>query len=251
MLNKESMQNATVYYRSRNGGAEELLEDTIIHNIHDLVPSKGPLWIGGSLKIGGGQPDLTVVNYDERVYDLGRHDLLDPLILSYLHGVRSASVATISRRINRSMAGLINRINALVETGIIQESSGQYALEKRWRDVLADVITIEAKVANWKKAVSQAARNRLFSSGSYVALPIDLASRIQDTEVFRTLGIGLIAVGGFDKIRVLLKSRSFNRKVWKYYYTIASHIADSITVQESKNAIYRPSRQSEDGFSSI
>lgn len=55
------------------------------------------------------------------------------------------------------------------------------------------LIAIEVKLRDWKRAVRQAALNTSYCHYSYIAIPYNLAEKI-NKETFGQLGIGLIGV---------------------------------------------------------
>jgi hypothetical protein len=57
------------------------------------------------------------------------------------------------------------------------------------------VIAIEAKIANWRKALQQAFLNLFVAEYSYVAVP-EIRLRSIDRDCFGRAGIGLLAVNG-------------------------------------------------------
>jgi hypothetical protein len=88
--------------------------------------------------------------------------------------------------------------------------------------VLPEILTIEVKVADWRRALSQAARNCIFSHRSFVALPEKIASRIRSETLFRELGIGLLSIDASRDVRVLRRARRVTPRAWTYYYSLAS-----------------------------
>jgi hypothetical protein len=81
------------------------------------------------------------------------------------------------------------------------------------------------KVANWKKAVAQAARNRIFCHRAYIALPLSLALRLRREESIRHLGLGLLGVTNQHDVLLVRAARQRRPKVWTYYYLLAAMAA--------------------------
>lgn len=61
-------------------------------------------------------------------------------------------------------------------------------------DFCKNVVTIEAKIENWKQAFFQARRNQFISDYCYIAISEDFESR-PDKNVLKEFGIGLLVVG--------------------------------------------------------
>jgi hypothetical protein len=166
-------------------------------------------------------PDLTVVSYRHPISRVFGFDPQSAEVLGYLRAVRRARLDTIVDRVRRSMAGIVDLLDDLVGIGVVRKEKHSYALDAAWRDILPEIVTVEAKVSNWRRAVDQAGRNRLFAHRSYVALPTAAAKRMQDHCPARDWGIGIIAVANDGSVRVLRRARQHSPRVWTYYYQIA------------------------------
>jgi hypothetical protein len=119
------------------------------------------------------------------------------------------------------MSGVVELLDDLVGIGVVSKQNHSYSLDATWRDILPEIVTVEAKVSNWRRAVDQAGRNRLFAHRSYVALPTAAAKRMQGSDPVRAWGIGIIAVRDDGTVHVLRKARQHSPRVWTYYYQIA------------------------------
>lgn len=76
-----------------------------------------------------------------------------------------------------------------------------------------DIIAVELKLRNWKRAVWQAVHNRQIATRSYIAVPEGSAPHV-DRAMLRSLGVGLI-VTDMKRARILLpahQSRYVNEK---------------------------------------
>ena len=128
-----------------------------------------------------------------------------------------AKAKTISSRVQLPISTVEKCLTSLYEKGIVIASK-----DKFWvAPILPEIITIEAKVSNWKGAFQQAARNLIFSHRSFIALPDKVASRVREQPLLKQLGIGLLAVSNDDDVRIIKRSRKSSPKVWQYYYKLA------------------------------
>ena len=78
-----------------------------------------------------------------------------------------------------------------------------------------EIVAVELKLRDWKKAVWQAASNRQVAAYSYVALPSASAAAI-DRRLMVSLGLGLIIADPADDARIVLRakrSRYVNRRI--------------------------------------
>jgi hypothetical protein len=146
-------------------------------------------------------------------------------ILAYLRAVGRARLDTITSRLRQPREIIIRRLDGLVTAEAVSNNSNTFSLLPRWRDILPEIVTVEAKVSNWRKAVDQASRNRIFSHKSFVALPERVAQRVQSEKIFDTLGLGLLSVDESHAVAVLRQPRRGQPRVWTYYYDLAFLIA--------------------------
>lgn len=57
------------------------------------------------------------------------------------------------------------------------------------------IVAIEVKIKNWKRALQQAYRNKLFADYAYVALPKKFSTpAITNIKTFRQAGVGLLVI---------------------------------------------------------
>src|SRR5207248_3145624 len=95
MLNSSTEVN---YFRPRIDGPELRIEDAVVAKLTRIFSRNDwPLWVGGSVPIGAGFPDLVSVWYDPQVITLADYDSPDGHILAYLRSVRRARFDTIAQ----------------------------------------------------------------------------------------------------------------------------------------------------------
>ena len=214
-------------FRSLRKGPEATLQLTVQSQLDDLFPPAGkPTWTAGSVPLGAGVPDILRTAFEPEILHLADMDATSIAMVAYLRTVGRARTDTIAARVG-GVQRIDQRIANLIDANIIVANRGLCSLTQRWRSVLPEVMSIEVKVADWRKALSQAARNRIFSNTSYVALPKSVASRIRHEASFTSLGIGLLGIEGDDVI-IMRRARRLKPRAWHYYYTIASLAADEL-----------------------
>jgi DNA-binding Lrp family transcriptional regulator len=214
-------------FRPRRHGPEALIQDIVAGRIPELFSPSEHSWTGASVPLGAGIPDLVVVSYKPQVFALPNIELSDAQILAYLRAVGKARLETIAQRMGKSPKKLIDRLDCLVEASAIETSSKTFSLTPPWRQILPEIITIEVKVSHWKRALEQAARNKIFAHLSLVALPEKIAARVRTEALFSRLGVGLISVSDDGTAAVIRKARRTQPTVWTYYYQLASLLAKS------------------------
>lgn len=213
-------------FRHLRRGPEAKLQLAVQSKLDELFPpTTKPVWTGGSVPLGAGIPDIVRAVYEPEITALTGADSTSLAVLAYLRTVGKARRDTISLRLCKTERAIRLRLAAMEAASILTEQNSSYVLASKWRCVLPEVLSIEVKVADWRRALSQAARNRIFSNKSYVALPESVAARIRDEDIFKRLGIGLLAVSENDDVRIVRRPRSARPKAWQYYYCLASMAA--------------------------
>jgi hypothetical protein len=214
------------YFRPRRPGPEVQLENVVAERIPDLFGGGAhPMWTAGSVPIGAGRPDLVVVSYRPEVLALADLEMPNAHVLAYLRAAGSARLGTLTDRMRRPRQTLIRCVNGLVELDIVSRDAEILSLSPQWREILPEVVTIEVKVTDWRRAVDQAARNCIFAHRSFVAVPEAVAERVRREPVFARLGIGVLSVTDDNDVCVRRRGRRHRPSVWAYYYRLASLVA--------------------------
>lgn len=222
------------HFRPRRPGPEQALEDVIISGLPGFLAWGEYWWLGGSLPLGAGSPDLLAVRYERALENAGVLGREAIEVLAYLRVVGQARRDTVASRLQFSMAAADAGIVALGEAGALDATAGELlALTPQWREVLPEIIAIEVKVSDWRRALAQATRNLVFAHRSFVALPADLADRVRTRYEFAQVGVGIIAVGDNSDITVSRRSRRSGPRAWRYYYELASHIATTTGIGDA------------------
>lgn len=224
------MSQTVTEFRPLRAGPEAILQKQVEDTLPDLFPQTDRLvWTASSVPIGAGRPDIVVTTYNPEVVVLSDVDIEAHSVLAYLRAAGRARPDTISVRIGRNLKRVEKSLSLLAEANVIIVDNGAYSVSAGWRMVLPEVITIEVKVADWRRAISQAARNRVFAHRTFVALPSDVADRVASASSWTELGIGLIAIEGNGEVRVVRRPRRHLPKAWTYYYSLAFMAAEHLS----------------------
>jgi len=191
--------------------------------------------------IGAGLPDIVVASCDPAMSAVARVEAPHAAILAYLRGVGRARAETIAARLAQPLRKVLRCLDLLTRSEAIMNSSGTYSLATAWRNPLPEIVSVEVKVADWQKAVSQAGRNCIFSHRSFVALPLPIAQRVRSEIVFRQTGVGLLAVDDDHEVALLRPSPRREPRVWTYYYELASLAACHFA--EAQDELHRTHRR--------
>ena len=226
------MQATSVrYFRPRVEGPEQRIEDAVVDSLVDIFARNDwPVWLGGYVPIGAGFPDVVSVWYDPQVVTLAGFESPDGHILAYLRSVRRARSDTIAEHLRYTTAMVESRIAWLEDSEVVaRESEHSFSILPAWRQILPEVVTIEAKVADWQSALQQAIRNCIFAHRSFVALPESVALRVNATPGFAQYGVGILAVTDTGDVRVHRDARKSKPSVWNYYFHLAALAAKDLT----------------------
>jgi hypothetical protein len=221
-------------FRESRPGPELAIETVVAERLPDLLgeSSGGSVWRGASPAIGAGMPDLVFAWHGPEVWQLcGAHDTASAL-LGYLRSVTRARPETLSTRLGLPLGPVREALECLVQRLVVSEVLGCFALSAGWKNILPEIVAVEAKVSNWKKAVQQAARNRVFAHRCFVAVPATLAWRVCSDPWVKKLGIGVVSVTEAGDATIERKARYDEPLVWAYYYHVASLI-----VKESQDRV--------------
>ena len=215
-------------FRPRRPGPEGAIQDTVAERVSSFItPSDADVWSAAALPLGAGVPDLVVASYRREVLALANVDISHFEILAYLRVVGRAHPVTIAERLRTPEKILRKRLDVLVDACALVVSNDIFILPPVWKQILPEIVTIEVKVADWQRAVEQAARNRIFAHRSYIALPQRTAERVRMEPLLGQLGLGLVSVTAEKTIEIIRKPRRRQPVVWTYYYKLASIIARS------------------------
>jgi hypothetical protein len=194
-----------------------------------LGPTAVDIWTAAALPLGAGVPDLVVASYHRDVLALAHVDISDSEILAYLRAVGRARLQTISQRLQMPEKAAQKRLNALLDARALSVCDDVFVLPPQWKEILPEIVTIEVKVADWRRAVEQASRNKIFAHRSYVAVPLSVAERIRMEPLFTQLGLGLVGVDDDKGLQIVRKARHRQPVVWTYYYRLAVVLARSFS----------------------
>jgi hypothetical protein len=141
----------------------------------------------------------------------------DIKILHYIStcGKRGTSISKIIEILNFNNKELTKSLNRLIEADLIEKFDLKvYVKDLNKKFFIKKIISIEAKINNWKNAIFQAQLNENFSSHSYVLLP---AEKINDNVLSSFTGrTGLLAQDGGKPV---LKKKAERTKIPGSYFS--------------------------------
>jgi len=158
-----------------------------------------------------GFPDIVIAHWRPRAF-AGWNNSRPPLgatdvrILHFLHGVRGADMETLCRMLDPRQARLADSLERLQLAQLVRLRGDVWVPRALSRTFgIRDLIAVEAKVRDWRRALEQASLNKWFASRSYVLMPI---SSVGDSVLrhAKDLGVGVIARCDDEEMKELLES---------------------------------------------
>lgn len=214
------------FFRSRIPGPEIVLEDVVTNNIEEFTPTDGlPSWIACSPRIGAGMPDVLFAYYNPEVYALTGREFSHTQLLAFLRAMRGAQLDSILIHLKYSEKNLRRYLEELINVNVIEQYDSNYYLTKTWLNIIPTIVTVEIKVQDWRRAVSQASRNKIFSNQSYVALPKAVSDRVKNDPTFVDHGIGLLSIEN-ESVHKEIEAAQTQPQIWEYYYRLALLLAN-------------------------
>lgn len=95
-------------------------------------------------------------------------------------------------------------LRQLRETGHLVDAGGGVTRAPGLQDPYLELIAVEAKLDDWRRAEAQAERYRTYADAAYVALPLERISPVA-REYFERTPVGLLAVGA--QVEVVIPAR--------------------------------------------
>lgn len=215
------------FYRPRRPGPELELEDAFLSDRSGVLDDSKQWWLAGSLPLGAGRPDIVAVHYEDSLDSVGELRRESVEVLAYLRAVGRARLDTVAERLQYTEDVTEAAVAFLHDVGALRPGGGALALTPVWRELLPEVVAIEFKVSNWRRALSQATRNLLFAHQSFVALPSRVAARVCGAPEFIFQGVGIISVPDEGQATIARRARCGPPRSWRYYYELASRVVTS------------------------
>jgi len=207
------------------------------------------------LPIGMGVADIVLgaANLPHLVARLKRQHMIpseikgiEAVILSYLYVHRRFSAETVARRSGLDLSTTRRALTNLVEWELCSKPTSTTYLRNPISEHIYYLVSIEGKLTNWRKALEQASRNRLFAAYSYVVLDSRRAKgALENLDLFKAHGIGLaVARAHTQSVKIICRPVPPHRPVSNVFSVIAKEALtarilekDIILSESAKNAL--------------
>ncbi len=180
---------------------EAELIQTVLDQLEKFLPFTGDYAAFQEVPIGAGIVDVMIgaahtAQLATRITDqklaTRRIKGIEAVVLASLYDRKPLKLETITRRCHLESKKVQTSLNRLLNWGFCFQPTVRTYLRAPAANQFASLISIEGKLQNWKKALEQAARNRLFSSYSYVVIDAKKARpAVKQIDRFKQSGVGL------------------------------------------------------------
>jgi len=185
----------------------------LIDKIDNLVKNTTAVFTKQEWYIGRRIADIAICGFNSTPLpnslpkSIKRLNYYDVHIIAHLFN-RPLRLLTISERVKSSTIKVQKSLGKLKRSELVdQTSAGAYHLTD-WRCFIpSKIITIEAKLQDWKTAIQQASYHKKFSDFSYIAMPSKKCTNENLTDSCKELGIGLISVFNKSKSTLSIKAK--------------------------------------------
>lgn len=202
-----------------------MLESQLVNDITSYL-DKYKIRYSKEIHMGIGIPDVSInIGASKNLPKITDYYLLS--LIEYISEKKHVSVNDLVDHFSYDKTKVQNYLNQLNSCGIAQEKNNQIVLNRKiFRLNLGKIISIEAKIKDWKSGILQAQRYLMFSDYSYLALPKDRINAANTDELIEA-GIGLLAVSTSSMEEVIPPSHSTE---WEYKQ---KYIITSTIIQKS------------------
>jgi predicted transcriptional regulator len=216
----------------KNNGESIFLEKFLDSNFFESLTGGGKYFLLQEPYTGLGFTDLVCIIWDRNIeeeWTEKRNNLTlnDIKILHHLYNNKVyKSIDEISRELNFSFIDVLKSIEKLNDAELIVANNKNKVKIRKIKEIffVKKIISIEAKLRNWRKALEQSFNNTLFSSQSYILFPQEnLTKNLIKTYNDTSIGIisfsksySVVKKAKKQRIPAALTSWLFNEYIGRY-----------------------------------
>lgn len=237
-------------------GSEAELIETVMSNLSIFLPqSKGAYIAVREHIVGSGKVDVVLADTHpdllaQRLASIISQNRLLPtitaLVLSHLHFKKALRSETLSRRCGLPINSVTDVLQDLMESGLCSRHGNSTFVRTKLSRHFTEIVSIEGKLQDWRTALKQAYRNKLFSNFTYVVLDARHSRpAINRMKEFSAAGIGLAIAYADSNTVEIVQRPAFNRPISPVFYEIVQEtMTDSVKQhkahlsKETRNVLY-------------
>lgn len=200
----------------RRNGPEEDLIDHFLESVHVTVPLGYKIFIFKEPRLESGTPDLVFVQFRDKsqaIWPEERKKInnFDIRLMHYITCYGPITIPDIQVIFKRNCLDSLDRL----QRAKMIRNHGGHIKARLLSHIYAirSIVSIEAKIQDWKIALNQAFLNTWFSSHSYILMP-KVPSSPSFKEIVNRLNIGVFSMDG--KIPSLKFSKQKNNQPLSY-----------------------------------
>lgn len=196
--------------KSRIGkeGPELDLVEEFIHEIPKIFkPKKNKLALFIEPLIEGAYPDIVVAEYNPKIIDTWQKERnvlsnIDFKIFENLRQYQGLTSTQLFKNTNHNYKVLLQSIEKLYDAGLVERKQGKWKSKPLSETYsVKRLISIEAKMKEWKTLLNQADANQWFASESY-ALSSVKNPRENTINKFKDYGVGLYSLSNQKLVKL-------------------------------------------------
>ncbi|MFW6030379.1 MAG: hypothetical protein ACOCRO_09015 [Halanaerobiales bacterium] len=178
-----------------------MLEAEMVQGMNNYFNRYG-IKYSNEVRMGIGIPDITFnIGANSKIKRVDDYNML--AILQYLHNEKTATYQQIVNYFNFKITRVRHYISCFVNMSLVKVKNEVIRIIRNiFNTKLGTIISIEAKLKDWRNGLLQAQRYLCFSDYSYLALPSHKIMNV-DLNLIRDKGIGLISVENDNLIEIL------------------------------------------------
>jgi len=161
-----------------------------------------------------GYPDLVIVTYKPHKYESWTEEraklgVLELKLLHHLYFVGGSTSSSMEQQLGLESRLLLRILERLLDASLVRRAKQQWIPKPISVSYgISNIKTIEAKISDWRSAISQANMNRWFSSESCVLFPISNPSAQVITRA-KAKGIGIYSMPSGARAKTIQKPERF------------------------------------------
>lgn len=161
------------------------------------------------VSLGYGVADIVVADKAENI--LNRTHVLNDfqvLLFDLILDNPGVSLNCISSITRASANKVKNSLDTLLSEKFVSLQSRFFFPEKRYEEIAAKSVAIEAKLKNWKRALHQAYRYKWFAERVFVCMPEqNIRPAVAHINQFRRMKVGIISINAEGDLRFIYSPR--------------------------------------------
>ncbi len=208
LIIKDNYVDIGLKSRITQDGPELELVEEFIHEIPKIFkPKKNKLALFIEPLIEGAYPDIVVTEYNPKIIDTWQkqRNLLNNTDFKIFENIRHYKGLTseeMFKTTNHNYKTLLQSIEKLYDAGLVERTQSKWKAKSLSETYsVKRLVSIEAKMTEWKTLLNQADANQWFASESY-ALSSVKNPRESTINKFKDYGIGLYSLSNQKLVRL-------------------------------------------------